>query len=98
MAKEFNTEEFGQLANTCLTRLKDFFSLANSGTHTSSELAEAKLASALLSSYTRHIQTHGAHEAAMIMMAREIADDKGHLRKILGMVLTGKHVTLALKE
>lgn len=50
---------------------------------TSSEVAAARIATSTLASYARVRQADGAREAMVAMMARELSEDRPHLRRLL---------------
>ncbi len=91
-----NTEEkLGSLAEKAISSLGDFF---NQEEHTSKDIGAARIATAILSSWTRHAQTKSAEKATMFMVARELASDKEQLTEYVRLTMPDLGLIKALPE
>lgn len=96
MASVGSTEdEFGALSRKAMKQLGEFF---NEGEHTSKSIAAARVATAILSSWTRDHQTRSAEKATMFMVARELASDKNQLAEYIRITMPDLELVKALPE
>lgn len=86
-------ENLGTLADQAINSLKDFF---NQEEHTGKDIGSARIATAVLSSWTRHAQTKSAEKATMFMVARELASDKEQLAEYVRLTMPDLGLTKAL--
>lgn len=91
-----NTEEkLGSLAEKAISSLTQFFGQED---HTGKDIGAARIATAVLSSWTRHAQTKSAEKATMFMVARELASDKEQLTKYVRLTMPDLGLIKALPE
>jgi len=91
-----NTEKkLGSLAEQAIGKLKDFFSQEE---HTGKDIGSARIATAVLSSWTRQAQTKSAEKATMFMVARELASDKEQLAEYVRLTMPDLGLTKALPK
>ncbi len=69
-------ETLDTLAGLAMFKLRGFL---EGGDHTGKDIAEAKIASGIVSSWVRNKQTDSALQATNFMMARELAQDRQQL-------------------
>lgn len=91
-----NTEKnLSDLAEQAISKLKKFF---NQDDHTGKDIGAARIATAVLSSWTRHAQTKSAEKATMFMVARELASDKEQLAEYVRLTMPDLGLIKALPE
>lgn len=89
-----NTEEkFGSLASDAMTTLTRFF---HQKERTSKDVGVARVATAVLSSWTRQQQTKSAEKATLFMVARELASDKEQLAEYVRLTMPDLSIVKAL--
>lgn len=89
-----NTEDkFAGLANEAMTNLSRFF---HKKEHTTKDVGVARVATAVLSSWTRQQQTRSAEKATMFMVARELATDKDQLAEYVRLTMPDLSIVKAL--
>lgn len=88
-------KKLGGLAEQAISSLKDFFSQEE---HTGKDIGAARIATAVLSSWTRHAQTKSAEKATMFMVARELATDKEQLAEYVRLTMPDLGLTKALPQ
>lgn len=88
-------KKLGSLAEQAISSLREFF---NQGEHTGKDIGSARIATAVLSSWTRHAQTKSAEKATMFMVARELASDKEQLAEYVRLTMPDLGLTKALPE
>jgi len=88
-------KKLGGLAEQAISKLKDFF---NQEEHTGKDIGSARIATAVLSSWTRHAQTKSAEKATMFMVARELASNKEQLADYVRLTMPDLGLTKALPK
>ena len=86
-------KELGSLAKQAISKLREFF---NQEDHTGKDIGAARIATAVLSSWTRHAQTKSAEKATMFMVARELAQDKEQLAEYVRLTMPNLGLIKAL--
>jgi hypothetical protein len=86
---------FDQLANQAIHSLGSFL---DGSDHTKEDIGVARIASSVISAWTRHKQTEGAREATTFMMARELANDSETLARYLAVALPKSPVMRAIGQ
>lgn len=82
-----------ELAAQARSTLRDFF---HEKARTNADIAAARIASSLLSTFAREKQAAGAADALNFMMARELASDKAQLEQFLAAALPSSPIMKAL--
>lgn len=90
-----NDEKFESVAESAIGRLESFF---KDDEPTSQQIGAARIASSVLSAWTRHKQTEGAREASTFMMARELATDKEALERYVRVAMPSSPIVQALGQ
>jgi len=89
-----NTEErFVSLADQAITALGRFFRKKE---RTTKDVGIARVATAILSSWTRQQQTKSAEKATMFMIARELSSDKEQLADYIRITMPDLSIVKAL--
>ena len=91
MTKPINDDE---LAGVARERLYEFFN--DKSKRTSGDIAEARIASSLLSTQARVKQAAGAADALTFMIARELSSDRAQLESFLTAAMPHAPVLRAL--
>lgn len=87
--------KLGSLAEQAIGSLKGFFKQEE---HTGKDIGAARIATAILSSWTRQAQTKSAEKATMFMVARELASDKEQLAEYVRLTMPDLGLTKALPK
>lgn len=93
--KRDTEEKLSSLADKAISSLHDFFSQEE---HTGKDIGSARIATAVLSSWTRHAQTKSAEKATMFMVARELASNKEQLKEYVRLTMPDLGLVKALPE
>lgn len=87
-------KKLGNLADKAIESLSDFF--RQKGEHTSKDIGAARVATAIISSWTRQSQTKSAEKATMFMVARELANDRDQLAEYIRLTMPDLALVKAL--
>lgn len=91
-----NTEKkLVDLADEAIGTLNHFFS---EGEHTPRDIGVARIATAVLSAWTRQQQTRSAEKATLFMVARELASDKEQLAEYVRLTMPDLSIIKALPK
>lgn len=63
---------------------------------TSLDIGRARIATAALSSWSRHKQTESARESNFILLARELAEDRTQFRRLVSVAMPDAAIVKAL--
>jgi len=85
--------QLSNLAGKAISRLSTFF---NQEEHTGKDISAARVATAVLSSWTRQQQTKSAEKTTMFMVARELATNKEQLTEYVRLTMPDLGLTKAL--
>lgn len=85
--------KLASLAEDAIGKLKDFF---NQEEYTGKDVGVARVATAVLSAWTRHEQTKSAEKTTLFMVARELASDKDQLAEYIRLTMPDLGIVKAL--
>lgn len=85
--------KFDGLAEKAIGQLEGFFDAQEKSPQ---QIAVARVAATVISSWSRHRQTEGAREASLFMMARELAGDKEQLERYVRVAMPASPIVRAL--
>lgn len=88
-------QRFADLAGQAMDNLRKFFRKKE---RTSRDIGVARVATSVLSAWTRQQQTKSAAEATRFMVARELATDKEQLAEYIRLTMPDYPVAKALPE
>lgn len=88
-------KKLGGLADQAISSLADFF---GQDEHTGKDIGAARIATAVLSAWTRHAQTKSAEKATMFMVARELASNKEQLAEYISLTMPDLSIVKSLSE
>lgn len=77
-------KKLSNLADQAISTLTKFF---RQGDHTGKDVGVARVATSVLSAWTRQQQTKSAEKATMFMVARELASDKEQLAEYVRLTM-----------
>ena len=86
-------QRFISLADQAIGSLQQFFRKKE---RTTKDVGVARVATAVLSSWTRQQQTKSAEKATMFMVARELANDKEQLAEFIRLTMPDLSIVKAL--
>lgn len=84
-----------KLAEQAMATLSGFFSEKE---HTGREIGSARIATAIISAWTRQAQTRSAEKTTMFMVARELASDREQLADYIRLTMPDLPLVKALSE
>lgn len=93
MEKMSTETKFGLLAEQAITALQRFFKKKE---NTTKDVGMARVATSVLSAWTRQQQTKSAENATRFMVARELASNKDQLAEYIRVSMPDFAVTKAL--
>jgi len=88
------TDDMEDLAGQARETLREFFN--NRTGRTSMDIATARIASSVLSTFAREKQAAGAADALSFMIARELSTDKTQLEKFLTAAMPNAPIVRSL--
>jgi hypothetical protein len=87
--------KLGQLAERAMKSLDDFF---DADDHTGKDIGAARIATAIISAWTRQAQTRSAEKTTLFMVARELAGDREQLAEYIRLTMPDLAIVKALPK
>lgn len=88
-------DKLADLAGQAMDKIKEFFCQEE---YTGKDVGVARIATAVLSAWTRHEQTQSARQATMFMLSRELAADKEQLAEYINLTMPNLGLVKALPK
>lgn len=87
--------KLGMLAEKAIKSLDDFFGRKD---YTNKDIGAARIATAIISAWTRQSQTKSAEKTTLFMVARELASDKQQLAEYIRLTMPDLPIVKALPK
>lgn len=93
MTRGTTDSKLAALAERAIKSLDNFF---NQEDHTGKDIGAARIATAIISAWTRQSQTKSAEKTTLFMVARELANDREQLAEYIKLTMPDLPIVKAL--